>query len=232
MRERRAACLLLLAALGGGRAGAQVFPTEGPPRPAFPAIITVYALGGSQGNRDTRIYDVGAPDPLDAACDSVDCRTINGLAKAPGLGVRLQLAATPRTGVRVGLSYQHPHRRVETRDGSLVLTANEAVTLLRGELLMLFRLKREVPVYFGLGATAAHFSPGPARTQNAVVEYGGAFVVGVDHAVSPTLGTRVEFAGMLMKPTAGGGLSSEYHPDRLAFDAQISFGVNFLLKKQ
>ncbi|HXI34321.1 MAG TPA: hypothetical protein VNH63_09590 [Gemmatimonadales bacterium] len=230
MRDPRAALLLVLAALCGGRIAAQAFPGEQAPQPAFPASLTLFAFGGFQANRVTRIY--GPPDPLDAACDSIDCRTLHGLAKAPGLGVRFQFAATPRTGLRLGLSYENPHRRSETRDGSLTLNANERVQLVRAEFLLLFRLKRDVPVFFGLGGTATHYSPGPVRTQNAVTEIGGAFSVGVDGRVSPTVGTRVEFTGLVMKPTVGGGLSSEYHAHALAFDGQLSLGFTFLLAKR
>jgi hypothetical protein len=110
MRERRAALLLALVALVGGPAAAQVFPGEQAPRPAFPTTLTLFVFGGLQANRVTRIYV--PPDPLDAACDTIDCRTLHGLAKAPGLGVRFQFAATPRSGLRLGLSYERPHRRV------------------------------------------------------------------------------------------------------------------------
>jgi hypothetical protein len=229
MAERRAALLLVVAALCAGRIAAQAFPGEPAPPPAFPATFTFFVFGALQANQVTRIY--GPPDPLDAACDSVDCRTLHGLAKAPGLGVRFQFAATPRSGLRLGLSYEHPQRRSETRDGSQVLNAKEHVHLLRAELLLVFRLKRDVPVYFGLGGTAARYSPGPVETQTAVTELGGAFVVGVDGRLSPTVGTRVEFTGLVMKPSVGGGLSSEYHAHALAFDAQLSFGFNFLVKK-
>ena len=231
MVERRAAVLVLLAALGGGRAVAQVFPGDQARPPAFPAAYSVFLFGGAQANRATRIYNVGSPDPQDAACDSIDCRTVHGFAKAPGLGIRLQVPATPLTGLRVGLSYARPHRRVETRDGSEVLTTNEPVDLLRAELLVLFRLKRQAPVYFGVGGTAGHYSPGPVRTQNAAVEFGGTFVVGVDGRLSSKVGTRVEFTGMLIRPTAGGALTSEYHLRGLVFDGQVSVGVVLPLTK-
>ena len=231
MAERRAALLALLAALGGGRAAAQVFPGDQTPPPAFPATYSVFVFGGAQANRATRIYNVGSPDPQDAACDTIDCRTVHGFAKAPGLGVRLQLPATALTGVRLGLSYARPHRRVETRDGSQVLTTNEPVDLVRAELLVLFRLKRQAPVYFGVGGTAGHYSPGPVRTQNAAVEFGGTLVIGVDGRLSSKVGTRIEFTGMLMRPTAGGGLSAEYHLNPLVFDGQVSVGVTLPLSK-
>src|SRR5258708_28710658 len=89
MRERHVARLLLFAALLGGRAVAQVFPNDQAPRPAFPAAFTLFVFGAFQGDRVTRIYNVGLPpDPLDAACDSVagDCRTVHGWAGAAGSG--------------------------------------------------------------------------------------------------------------------------------------------------
>ncbi len=232
MHERHAALLLMLAALAGGRAAAQVFPQDQAPRPAFPVTFTPFVFGGFQAARVTRIYNIGTPDPTDAACDSTagDCRTIHGVAGTLGVGIRGQVPVTARTGLRVGFSVSHPSRRVSTRDGSQTALSGGKVTLLRAEGLVLFRLKPQVPVYFGLGATFASYSPGPVRAQDPVGEVGGAFAIGVDHHVSPTLGTRVEFTGFVMKPTAN-SLSAEFHAHSLAFDGQLSFGFNFLLKK-
>jgi hypothetical protein len=233
MRERHVALLLLFAALLGGRAVAQVFPNDQAPRPAFPAAFTLFVFGAVQGDRVTRIYNVGLPpDPLDAACDSAagDCRTVHGLAGAAGIGVRGQFPLSARSGIRVGVSASHPGRRVATRDGVLVAVPGEAVTLLRVDGLALFRLKPQVPVYFGFGGSIGFYSAGPVRNQDAVNEVGAAFAVGVDHYISPTVGTRVEFTGFVMKPTAK-TLSAEYHAHALAFDGQLSFGFNFLVKK-
>jgi hypothetical protein len=233
MRDPRTALLLLLAALGGGRAAAQVFPNDQAPRPAFPATFTLFVFGAFQGDRVTRVYNVGTPDPVDAACDSAagDCRTVHGLAGAAGIGVRGQFPLTRRGGIRVGISASHPGRRVATRDGVLVAVPGEAVTLLRVDGLALFRLKPQVPVYFGFGGSIGLYSSGPVRNQDPVSEAGAAFAVGVDHSMSPTVGTRVEFTGFIMKPTAK-SLSAEYHAHALAFDGQLSFGFNFLLSKK
>jgi hypothetical protein len=69
-----------------------------------------------------------------------------------------------------------------------------------------------------------------------VTEIGGAFAVGIDHQMSPSVGTRLEFTGFVMKPNASGiqspGVQSEYHAHAHAFDGQISFGFNFLLSKK
>jgi hypothetical protein len=232
MRERRAAPLLLLALLGGGRAAAQVFPSDQAPRAAFPATVTLYVFGGFQGARVTRIYNIGTPNPVDAACDSTanDCRTIHGLGGAPGIGVRGQVPLTMRTGLRLGISVSHPGRRVTTRDGSQVSVPDEKVLLLRAEGLILFRLKPQVPVYFGFGGSVASYSPGPVRAQQAVTEVGGTFAIGVDHSVSPTVSTRVEFTGFVMRPTAS-GLSTEFHAHSLTFDDQLSLGFSFLFRK-
>jgi len=136
----------------------------------------------------------------------------------------------------VGASATHPGRRVSTRDGSQVVVPPENVTLLRVDGEVLFRLKSQVPVYFGLGATFASYSPGTVPNQGPVTEVGGVFAVGIDHQMSPTIGTRVEFTGFVMKPSASGiqspGVQSEYHAHSTAFDGQLSFGFNFLLSKK
>jgi hypothetical protein len=238
MRDPRAALLLLLAALLGGRAGAQVFPNDQAPRPAFPSTVTLFVFGSFQANRITRIYNVHTIDPVDARCDSIadDCRSVHGLAGSPGIGMRAQFPVTMRSGIRLGVSATHPGRRVATRDGSQVVVPPENVTLLRIDGEVLFRLKAQVPVYFGFGATVANYSPGAAQNQGPVTEVGGVFAVGIDHQMSPSIGTRVEFTGFLMKPNAGGiqspGVQSEYHAHSRAFDGQLSFGFNFLLSKK
>jgi len=238
MRNARAALLLVLGALGTGRAAAQVFPNDQAPRQAFPSAFTLFVFGGFQASRITRIYNVHAIDSTDVRCDPIadDCRTIHGLAGAPGIGMRAQFPVTARSGVRLGFSATHPARRMTTRDGSQVLVATENVTLLRLEGLLLFRLKPQVPVYFGLGATLASYTPGPVHDQGPVTELGGAFAVGIDHQMSPNIGTRVEFTGFIMKPNASGiqspGVQSEYYAHSTAFDGQLSFGFNFLLSKK
>jgi hypothetical protein len=234
---RRTAFLLALVALGGGRAAAQVFPNDQAPKPAFPGTVTLFVFGGFQANRITRIYNVHTIDPTDARCDSIadDCRSVHGLAGSPGIGMRAQFPVTLRTGIRIGVSATHPGRRVSTRDGSQVVAPPENVTLLRIDGEILFRLKPRVPVYFGLGATFANYSPGTVHDQGPVTELGGVFAVGIDHQMSPTVGTRVEFTGFLMRPSAGSiqapAVPAEYHAHAKAFDGQISFGFNFLLAK-
>src|SRR6266567_3282350 len=231
MGDRRAALLLLLTALGGGRTAAQVFPNDQTPRAAFPATVTLFVFGGFEGARVTRIYNIGTPNPVDAACDSTanDCRTIHGLGGASGIGVRGQVTLTMRTGLRLGITVAHPGRRVSTREGSQVSVPDESVLLLRAEGMVLFRLKPQVPVFFGLGVGAASDSPGPVRAQEAVTEVGGMLAIGVDHHVSPTVATRVEFTGFVMRPTAS-GLSTEFHAHSLTFDDQLSLGFNFLFR--
>jgi hypothetical protein len=238
MRKRRAAVLVLCAALCGGRAAAQVFPNDQAPRAAFPATFTLFVFGGFQANRITRTYNKGTIDPTDARCDSIadDCRSIHGLAGSPGIGMRAQFPVTARSGIRLGVSATHPGRRMSTRDGSQVLVAPENVTLLRVDGLILFRLKPQVPIYFGLGATLASYTPGTVHDQGPVTEVGAAFAVGIDHQMSPTIGTRAEFTGFVMKPNASGiqapAVQSEYTAHAHAFDGQISFGFNFLLGKK
>src|SRR5258708_32154495 len=120
MRERHVGLLLLFAALLGGRAVAQVFPNDQAPRPAFPAAFTLFVFGAFQGDRVTRIYNVGLPpDPLDAACDSTagDCRTVHGLAGAAGTGGRGPFPPTPCSRSRVGGSGSPPGRRGARRGG-------------------------------------------------------------------------------------------------------------------
>src|SRR5260370_40789716 len=120
MRERHVALLLLLAALLGGRAVAQVFPNDQAPHPAFPAAFTLFVFGAFQGDRVTRIYNVGLPpDPLDAACDSTagDCRTVHGLAGAAGIRGPGAVPPAPRSRHPGGGPAPPPGRRGARPDG-------------------------------------------------------------------------------------------------------------------
>lgn len=230
-KGRRALAVLLLGALEVAPvlAAAQAFPGEAPRPPAFPTALSAWVMVGWAGQRSTRTYRVGPLDPPDPACDTnFNCHTEHLLTGTPGLGARFQTSLTVRTGIRFGLSISGPKRKLGGRKGLTVAIDTARLNLLRGEALFLFRLKQHVPVFFGVGGALARFSPGPVRSQDDVTEYGGALAVGYDHRGKGNVGTRVEWTVYLMRPVTT-GLSGEYKPPRLAFDHQLSFGVNYFV---
>lgn len=229
-RATRVGALLFLAATGVVRA--QGFPGDEPRAPAFPVAVALHVQAGWNGARALRTYGVGNPDPLDPACDSVAarCQTVHGLSGAAGVTVRLQLPLSQRVGLRAGLSYSGPKPRVELLDGSQVRIGSGGVKTLRGEALLLFRLKPRVPVFFGVGGALARQNPGPAPGQDTGVEYGGVVAVGFDHRMNEQLGLRVEWNGFFLIPDQIPG-TSEYEAKSFAFDHQLSVGVNYFVRR-
>src|SRR5262245_56829296 len=156
----RAALLLVALAGAGGRGWAQapLFPGDSLPQPAFPTALTVSVLALlSGGQRATRLYapTVGVPD---IACDTLVCRTEHLLTGSLGVSARLQVAISPRMGVRVGVAYTSPKRKVRQPSARSTITGTEHLNGVRAEALLLWRLKRQVPVYFGAGAALARRS--------------------------------------------------------------------------
>lgn len=218
------ALLLLLGVVVPAGASAQAFPGEAPPPPGFPTALSGWALAGWSGRRATRTYSAD-PTINDPACDATKCERLYLVGAALGIGLRFQTSLTPRTGVRFGVSISRPGRKVGLRNG-LSLAIDTTLSAIRGEALLLFRLRRQAPVFFGLGAALARFSPGPVVNQGDLTEFGGAIAIGYDHRVNRNVGTRLEWTAYLMHPVTT-RLSSEFQAARFAFDHQFSFGVNY-----
>lgn len=226
-RLLRASLLALAWPVG---AAAQAFPGEAPPRPSFPTAVYVYAIGGWTGNRAVRTYNIGQPNPNDPACDTLQCQTVLGAGSAPGVGVRLQLPLSRRAGLRAGLSVAGPKPRIETVDGNIVRLDPSRVAQLRGELLLLFRMKRHAPVFFGLGGAFTRYQPGLAPDQDNATDVGGVVAVGYDAPITPPLGVRVEWTAYLMVPSST-GWPAEYEPKSFAFDHQLSVGLAYYVQR-
>ncbi|HET7790768.1 MAG TPA: hypothetical protein VFK78_08235 [Gemmatimonadales bacterium] len=223
MRERAVGLLLALAALARP-ALAQEMPGEQPPPAAFPTSFTAFVFLGSEGRRATRVFI----DPLVPGCDVNPCSSDQDLSGAPGLGARFQTSVASRAAFRLGVAIGWTHYKIISANGGSSFSPPDRVRLLRADGVLLFRLKPQVPVYFGLGAAIGEFSPGVVINQPDVTEFGGVVVLGIDHRVSPKIGTRFEWTGYLMKPDLT-NYPSEYHAPNLALDMQFSFGLNFFV---
>jgi hypothetical protein len=226
---RRAAAAALLAIAWSGPSSAQDFPGEAPQPPAFPTAFSVFASAGWSGDRAIRTYAVGQPNPGDPACDTLRCQTTLGAGSAIGVGGRVQLPISKVAGLRAGLALSWPPPRIATLDGEQVRTGTTGVTLLRGDLMLLFRVKRRAPVFFGVGAAFARFSPGLAPDQDQSTDLGGVAAVGYDHRASPWLGVRFEWTGYYLVPRTT-GWPPEYAPKSSTFDHLLSVGLSYFLK--
>jgi hypothetical protein len=216
--------LALLVTIVVAPAAAQVFPGDVAPPPAFPTALTVAPLAGFGGSRATRRWtDITDPD-----CDTVPCASKHSVGGSLGLAARFQMRLSPRVGLRFGVSYSAPHQKVSQTEPTRQTRIGDRVSVTRGEAMLLFRLKRQVPVFFGAGLAMATFSPGPVFGQDGAVEFGTVFVVGIDRQVTRRIGTRAEWTVYLMRPSTD-LFSSEYRATGLAFDNHVSFGAHFLL---
>src|SRR5574341_1024523 len=170
-----------LAAQGGGA----LFPGDTARAPAFPTAVSLSLIAGvTAGQRATRIY-APTPGTPDIACDSVTCRTEHSLTSALGLGARLQTGISPRMGFRVGFAYSAPKRKLRIPTASATLTETEHIAVLRAEAILLWRLKAQVPVYFGAGGTVTRYSPGAVAPQggagpDGASDVGAVILVGID----------------------------------------------------
>lgn len=218
----RSIVLTACALLCGGSVAAQIFPGDVPQPPAFPTALTLSATGAF--GADLRAFR----DYADTLCFPQLCHRTFAVTGGLGLAARFQAPIGRRTGLRLGVVVSGPKRKLQSANGTQLLITDR-LSLLRGEMLLMFRLKPQVPIYFGAGPTFARFSPGPVPGQNDITEVGVAGVVGIDHLVSKTVATRVEWSLYGTKPKTT-GLNSEYSPPSLALDSQISFGVNFYLQ--
>ncbi|HXV90739.1 MAG TPA: hypothetical protein VD707_05175 [Gemmatimonadales bacterium] len=226
---RRALAAAVLAIAGAGSSTAQTFPGEAPRPPSFPTTLAVFVTAGWSGDRAIRTYDVGQPNPADPACDSLKCQTTLGAGSAIGVGGRVQLPISRIAGLRAGLAVSWPPPRIATLDGSQVRTGTARVTLLRGDLMLLFRFKPQAPVFFGVGAALARFNPGLAPDQDQSTDVGGVAAVGYDHRIKPSLGVRFEWTAYYLIPGTA-DWPAEYDPESAAFDHQFSVGLSYFIK--
>lgn len=228
---RRALAVAVIALTGptATAAAAQQFPGDAPRLPAFPLTVGVFGSASWSGDRAIRTYDVGQPTPGDPACDTLRCQTTLGAGSAAGIGARFQVPVSRIAGLRGGLSLAWPAPRIATLDGSQVRTGTARVTQVRGDLMLLFRVKAQAPVFFGIGAAFARCNPGLAG-QDQSTDVGGAAAIGYDHRVSPALGVRFEWTAYYLIPGTS-GWPAEYAPESSTFDHQISVGVNYVLSR-
>ena len=226
---RIALATALLASAWPAAAIAQAFPGEGPRTAAFPTALAVFASAGWSGDRAIRTYDVGQPNPADPACDSLRCQTTLGAGSAIGVGGRIQVPVSRIAGLRAGLALAWPAPRIATLDGSQVRLGTARVTLVRGDLMLLFRFKPQAPVFLGVGAAFTRFAPGLALDQDQSTDVGGVAAVGYDHRVTPSLGVRFEWTAYYLIPGTS-GWPTEYDPRSAAFDHQLSVGLSYFLK--
>jgi hypothetical protein len=214
----RSGSLVLAALLAAGAARGQEIRRVQPK--AFPAAVTASLGLGWGGERAT------VPAEANVCSGGFGCRFKQGAG--PSLGIDVQLPVTTTLGVGLGGTVGRPPRVV---CGESCNSSPDKVTTVHGSLLLLWRFKARAPIFFALGPTMTWTKRGVVEVQTASLqEFGGAFVIGFDFAVTPTVGGRLAWSNYLTKPSTT-DLPSGYSTSSLAWDKIFSLGLRFGMHK-
>lgn len=215
--RRLLAVLVAVVAVPGVGQGQVRAPREAPK--AFQRSVSLTFALGFHGNRAERV------DTIDPRCP---CTFEYSVSSGPHLSLRFEQPVTRRTAVRLGVDASAPGHRLD-RDGNRVGTFPSHSTSLRGEAAILFRLKANVPVFFGLGGVFARFNPSPVLEQAGKVdEIGGLITIGYDAVLQDSWAVRFEFLNYVMKPEDA-GLPEGFEAKSLARDWTLGVGVRYII---
>lgn len=184
---------------------------------AFPTqLVPFLSLGFGGGTR--------AEESPSSGCVGADCREYS-YGSGPELGLQVQLPLAGTLGFGVTAALGRPSRVVCTQGAC---NSPESVTAIRGNVLLLWRLKARAPVFFGIGPTAARFDPAAATDQPAVVEFGGVGVVGIDFGISGNVGGRILWWNYVLQPSSE-NLPANVEASGLAWDTALALGLRVTL---
>jgi hypothetical protein len=205
---------LVVAGTARGQEVRRVQPT------AFPTSVTASFGLGWGGKRSTAAASTGL------CTGHFGCQFKQGQGPSVGLGIELPVAST--LGVALGGTVGRPARVV---CGESCTGSPDKVTTVHGALLLLWRFKARAPVDFGLGPAMTWMKRGVVELQTeSEQEWGGAFVIGFDFTVTPTVGGRLAWWNYLTKPSDK-QLVAGYVTSNLAWDRIFSLGVRLGLHK-
>jgi len=110
-------------------------------------------------------------------------------------------------------------------------TAIDHVWAYRGSAMLLWRFKPQAPVYFGVGATLAHFSSNPVyQDPEPTTEPGMAGVIGLDLALAQQIGVRVAWRSFLLVPKQVGPPDAS-EARSVAWEQALLFGARIKFVK-
>ncbi len=184
---------------------------------AFPLqVVPFLSLGFGGGTRA-----VEAPS---SGCVGADCREYS-YGSGPELGLQVQVPVAGTIGVAATGAIGRPSRVVCTQG---TCNSPESVTAIRGNVLLLWRLKARAPVFFGIGPAVARFDPAAATDQPAVVEFGGVGVVGVDFGISGNVGGRILWWNYVLQPSSD-NIPANVEASGLAWNMALALGIRVAL---
>lgn len=184
--------------------------------------------------------------------DSLSCSTTPdrclsyAMGNAPFFNLDVSLPLGRYFGLAVGGAIGQPQRVVCLQGTNCQATSSERLTVLRGNGLLLFRLKPQAPVFLGLGYGAARANPGSAPWQDStIVERGPVAELAFDFALGQQVGFRIAWWNYWLSvngdglSTAGGFQSCStpgagdgcFTPETTAHDQMFTFGARVRLLK-
>lgn len=225
MRAGNLAVLILACAVA--------FPLEAQTTPdllAHPSAFTLAVVPslslGFSGRRATK------DENIVVACQATQGKNCVDYGPAPGpmIGGSIETPLGRLLGLSVGALVGRLHRTICTL-GTNCETDSLSMWAFKANATLLIRLKPRVPIFFGVGAAAARFSPGPVYIQTqAVTELGAVGVIGYDFALNSHIGARVAWWNYFLQPSTT-QISSPFHANSLSHDSLILFGARVKLKQ-
>lgn len=212
--------VLIAVVLAPGAGQGQVQTPREAPR-AFQRSVSLSLALGFHGTRAESV------DSIDPRCP---CLFEHSVGNGPHAALRFEEPVTRRTALRLGLDVSAPTHRLDL-NGERERTSRSHSTALRGEAAILFRLKANVPVFFGLGGVFARFNPSAVELQGGQVdEVGGLITIGYDAVIQEAWNVRFEFLNYLMKPEED-GLPEGFEAKSLVRDWTLGIGVRYVLTR-
>jgi hypothetical protein len=218
---RASVSLWMVAALVASTAAAQSPLDEGPRRGFDVAIVPSFSLGFN-GIRAWSIDSI--------TCNTRPDRCVSyAEGKGPMIGTDLQVPLGRYFGLSVGGAIGRPVQTLCVQGSDCRIA--DRVTLIKGNGLLLFRLKPQAPVFFGIGYGGSYASPGPVPNQSAQTEKGPVLEVAFDFALGKQVGLRLAWWNYWLQTTGADELPFRVVPETTAHDALLSFGARVRIPK-
>jgi hypothetical protein len=182
--------------------------------------------------------------------DSVTCTATPrqcisyGMGNAPSFSLDVTVPLGRYFGLSLGGAIGQPQRVVCQQGSFCQATSSERQTVLRGNGLLLFRLKPQAPIFLGVGYGAAQANPGSLPWQDStIIERGPVAELAFDFALGQQVGFRVAWwnywltvnsdglgpaSGVIACSTPGAG-DGCFTPETTAHDQMWTFGARVRL---
>ena len=181
-----------------------------------------------------------------SACSGQQNQCISyAMGNAPSFSLDLTIPLGRYFGLSAGGAIGQPQRVTCTQSGNCQASSTDRLTVMRGNGMLLFRLKPQAPVFFGLGYGAAQANPGSLPWQDSsVVEKGPVAEIAFDFALGEQVGFRIAWWNYWLAVDASGlsgiaggvdcrtnGADGCFTPETTAHDQMFTFSARIRLPK-